>query len=33
MEQRGMKVRWIKTEWLCINEMEEDNRVSMGGRG
>ena len=21
-----------KTEHLCINEMEEDNRVSMGGR-
>ena len=32
MERRGMKVSRSKTEYLCINEMEEDNRVSMGGR-
>ena len=32
MERRGMKVSRSKTEYLCTNEMEEDNRVSMGGR-
>ena len=32
MERRGMKVSRSKTEYLCINEMEEDNRVRMGGR-
>ena len=32
MERRGMKVSRSKTDNLCINEIEEDNRVSMGGR-
>ena len=31
IERCRMKVSRSKTEYLCINEMEEDNRVSMGG--
>ena len=32
MEQDGMKDSKSKAEYLCINEMEGDNRESMGGK-